>query len=515
MKKRFLLAALIAAFSTAVFGQNPLFDDSQLPSVFIEMPQDSFNFMVLNLVNDRYLQARFIFEYGSPAVRDTVETTGVRLRGNTSLVSQKKSFKFSFNEFEPGRRYRGLKKLNFNGSHNDPTMVREKLFYDVWNKAGLPKRRVSFAKLYINGAYRGLYSNVEEIDKEWLERAFPDKEGNLYKCTYPADLASLGSNQAPYKAIMNGPNTRAYDLVTNETADDYSHFVQFVLTLNKPTTGTYETDIQQFLNVQDYLKAYAVEVATGHWDDYAYNKNNYYLYDNPTTGRFDFISYDADNTFGVDWLGQNWAKRNVYAWPKTGEPRPLTTKLLAVPAFKLDYTRYLDTIARLIILPDSIFPRIDYLHNLITNAAIADTWRTLDYGYTVADFHNGFTQTIDGHTPYGIKPFLALRHDSILAQIAMMLPPVSTNNVSSENHFKVYPNPFSNHLWLETDESKSSGPLTLQWLDVTGRVLKTTKVPAAQGPLELSMEGLDSGFYWIRVVSEKGNCGVLKVFYER
>ncbi|MFN4255503.1 MAG: CotH kinase family protein [Saprospiraceae bacterium] len=512
MKKRLLFALFAVAVSLVARAQNPLFDDTRVPSIFVEMPQDSFDFLVENRVNDRYLRARFIFETDGPAAgRDTLESTGIRLRGNTSLAAQKKSFKLSFNEFEAGRKYRGVKKLNLIGSHNDPTMVRQKLFYDIWNRAGLPRRRVSFVKLFVNGAYRGLYSNVEEIDKEWLERVFPDNDGNLYKCTYPADLAPLGPSQAAYKAILNNPTTRAYDLVTNESADDYSGFVRFVLELNKPVNTDFEANIQSVLNVQGYLKALAVEVATGHWDDYSYNKNNYYLYDNPTTGRFEFISYDGDNTLGVDWIGRDWATRDVYAWQKTGEPRPLTTQLLAVPNFKLAYSRYLDTLARQIIHPDSIFPRIDFFENLLAAPAQDDIWRTLDYGYTLADFHAGFAAQVDGHTPYGIKPFLALRRDNILLQIAGMLSSQSPENQSVPGKFRVFPNPAGDQIWLEHDAANASEMLQLEWLDFAGRPLKTTKAPSGLVPMELSMAGLPLGFYAIRISSEKGLLAVVRV----
>ena len=90
---------------------------------------------------------------------------GIRLSGNTSLNSFKKTFKISFNEFTQGGRYRGLRKLILRGQAVDPTMIREALYYTVWNKFKLPKRRVGFAKLYINGEYRGLYTNIEDMDK--------------------------------------------------------------------------------------------------------------------------------------------------------------------------------------------------------------------------------------------------------------------------------------------------------------------------------------------------------------
>jgi len=155
-----------------------MYDDDQVASIYLELPPDSLDYLLTNLVNDRYLLARFIFEVG--ASRDTVEQVGLRLRGNTSLFAQKKSFKISFNEFEAGREYQGVRKLILRGQHNDPTMVREKLFYEVWEKADMPERRAAFVKLFINQTYRGVYTNLEELDKTWLGRVYDDNDGNFY-----------------------------------------------------------------------------------------------------------------------------------------------------------------------------------------------------------------------------------------------------------------------------------------------------------------------------------------------
>jgi spore coat protein CotH len=69
-----------------------------------------------------------LFIYDNGIHRDTLYNTGFRLRGNSSRYSAKKSFKVSFNTYDPGRKYEGVEKINLNGSHNDPSMVREKLF---------------------------------------------------------------------------------------------------------------------------------------------------------------------------------------------------------------------------------------------------------------------------------------------------------------------------------------------------------------------------------------------------
>ncbi len=496
MKYAALALVLFQAFLAPLPAQSTaLFDDQHVGSIYLSLPADSLNFMIATLANEHYFKARFIFDDGE--TRDTIDNAGLRLRGNTSLGSAKKSFKVSFNEYEPGREYQGVRKLNLLGSHNDPTMVREKLFYEVWARAGMPERRTAFVKLYINNEYRGLYTNAEEIDKAWLGRVFADNDGNLYKCTWPADLAYLGPGQQAYKAILNNPAERAYDLKTNETADDYSRLVALITALNQPVDDNFPAQIEQILNVNSVLKAFAIDVATGNWDDYFYNKNNYYLYDNPATGRFEFVTYDADNTFGVDWFGIDWATRNCLSWQNANQSRPLATQLLAVPAYHTRYLRYLDTLSRFIILPDSIFPLIDTFHLAVFTPAVTDAYRSLDYGYTLADFHLGFVETVDGHTPYGIKPFLTLRSSSIQSQIAGLLS--ATANPETEFYrVSIYPNPASGRLFVKTDAPAFGEKFNFTLMESSGRTIETWQWEASAQPFEVPIATLPNGSYLLQ-----------------
>jgi spore coat protein H len=249
------------------------------------------------------------------------------------------------------------------------------------------------------------------------------------------------------------------------------------------------------------LKAYAIDVATGNWDDYFYNKNNYYLYDNPATGRFEFLTFDTDNTFGVDWVGKDWARRNCLAWHFQGDPRPLATKLLAVPAFKNQFVHYLDTLARLVVHPDSIFPRIDALHALITPAALADTFRTLDWGYTVANFHDGFDQTIDGHTPYGIKPFLAIRVDSILSQIAGWDATGTAHPGAVDLSAEVFPNPAAELIFVKTGAALFAQTIDARLFDLKGKTVANWRWEAYDAPHALSLEPLPNGVYFLKLTT--------------
>jgi len=511
MKQKLFLFGMLIFFAriSALPGQSSptLFDDNSVSAIYLTMPPDSFDYLIKYTVNTRYMQANLAFVSGS-TTRDTLQNIGLRLRGNTSLGAQKKSFKVSFNEFQSGRKYQGVKKLNLRGSANDPTMVREKLFYEVWEKAGMPKRRAAFAKLYINGQYRGLYTNIEEIDKEWLEDAYGNNAGNLYKCTWPADLAYLGDDPQLYKKILNNPTTRAYDLTTNETADDYSRLIFLIKVLNGPTDAAYAAKIKTILNVPAVLKAFALDVATGNWDDYFYNKNNYYLYDNPGTGLFEYVTFDTDNTFGIDWVNRDWAKRAALTWYRTGEARPLATKLLEVPAFKDQFIRYLDTISRRITYPDSIFPRINALRSLITPAASGDQFRTLDFGYTMGDFYNGFEKTLSTtHTPYGIKPFLITRYSNTISQITGLLS--ATNSPAAAAAvplIQAAPNPSADWVIFQSS-SAINGSVQVVLYDLTGRTVAQWQWDTAETTMQFSVKNLVPGQYvaqW-RSADQAGN----------
>ena len=417
--------AFFCLFSTITYSQSipyrNLFEENKLPNIYVTLPADSLTWLYRNVNYDGNIKANFVFDDGIK--RDTMLNVGFRLRGNTSRASAKKSFKIKFNAFISGTKYQGVKELNLNGSHNDPTMVREKLFYDVWNLAGLPPRRSGFAKLYLNGSYYGLYINIEELDDEWAQRVFGTDDGNLYKCIYPADLKYLGTNPTLYKNQLHEPGVRAYDLKTNELTDDYSDLARLCTVINTP--ANFECEIQKVINVQGFLKAYAVEILAADWDDYAYNKNNFFLYNNPKTGLFEFITYDTDNSFGVDFGGGPFTTRNIYTWQNTTNGI-LVNKLLAVPSFKNQFSFYLNQLTNNAF--SNLFDRIDAMKTLISSAAQEDTYRTRDYGFTFADFQNGFDLTAKNPAKFGIKQFIALRNQTVLTQLtALNQPPILTD----------------------------------------------------------------------------------------
>nr|NQU90145.1 CotH kinase family protein [Bacteroidota bacterium] len=310
--KNHLLKIITLAFvmqATAVFSQPVLPDDGEIfrddvvARIDISIDPDTLQWIYDNPYSN--IEWHATFEFNNGTIHDTIENIGFRLRGNTSRQSAKKSFKVSFNTYESGRKYYGLEKMNLNGEHNDPTVARSKICWDLCRALEIPAPRSTHVRVYINNNYHGLYINVEHIDEEFAESRFRNQDGNLFKCLYPATLEYLGDDPNLYKYEGGG---RSYALKTNTAIGDYTDLANFIDILNNTPLDNLPYELEKVFNVQDYLKVAAMDVVTANWDGYIYNKNNFYLYHNTASDKFEYIPYDLDNTFGIDWFSIDWAQ---------------------------------------------------------------------------------------------------------------------------------------------------------------------------------------------------------------
>jgi hypothetical protein len=118
----------------------------------------------------------------------------------------------------------------------------------------------------VNGEYYGVYSNVERLDKEYLQRHFPRSEadGNLYD----------GGEQ----------------LETNEEVGDVTRRDGLFAAANSLET------IEEMVDLDAALAVWAGLAMLPDVDSYwAGVEINYYLYDHPTRG-FLWLPYDMDMT---------------------------------------------------------------------------------------------------------------------------------------------------------------------------------------------------------------------------
>lgn len=471
-----------------------VFRTDEIPRIDIIIPADSLSAIIKNIDSNHEFKAQFIFT--TSGYIDTVNNIGFRLRGNTSRRSDKKSFKVSFNSFKTGKEFFGLQKMNLNGEHNDPSIMRSFLSWELAESLQIVSTRSNHVDLYINDEYFGLYMNVEHIDDVFLKKRYGHELGNLYKCLNPANLEYLGKNKSLYKQ-------KGYELNLANDGSDFTDLIELTQILSETPTENLALKLEPIFNVNGFIRYLALETFTGHWDAYSFGKNNFYLFKNKLTGKFEFIPYDMDNTFGIDWYGIDWATRNIYQWWNQDENRFLTEKIMGNAAYKDRYSYFLNEIVADYAKIEDYYQLIDDTKERIESSAKKDTYRTMDYGWSYADFQKSFDESLGKHVTYGLKPFIEKRTETIKEQLELNdISPV----IENVNH-EYMPNEQELKITAQVNDEKVP-TVTIAWkLDDEAFVKEVLELVSLDDysfvKNDLSNSGVFS--YYIEASDENGN----------
>lgn len=211
----------------------------------------------------------------------TVGDVGVRKKGNLgSLSTTRPGLHVKANQYVPGQRIDGLEVLTLNNNHQDDTLISQCLGYGLFRAAGLPASRCAFAHVTVNGEDLGVYSHVESVREELLARHFTDATGNLYESG--GDFVPGGTGGFQPKTHATAPDCRDLDAVVTALAAPDDQLA---------------SRVGAVVDLDEYLKFWAMEVVTDHWDGYANNRNNFFVYHDPTSGRLDFLPWGVDALF--------------------------------------------------------------------------------------------------------------------------------------------------------------------------------------------------------------------------
>jgi spore coat protein CotH len=395
---------------------------------YVEGWQDSlkYNFEVLDEV---YMPARLIFN-------DTLilDSIGVRYKGNSSYVisgiTPKKPFEFKFDKYRDDQRLSGLKKLNVQNGVSDPSFLRETLSYGLARRY-MPAPRTCYADFYVNGDLLGFYILVEQVDKPFLAGHWLDNDGNLYKASdNGGTLEYRGENQSSYES--------EYELKTNEDENDWSRFVTMIDLLNNTSDDSFVTTIKDYLNIDTCLRYLAFNMVLSNFDSYTGSSRNYYMYDDPTSGRFAIIPWDLNESFGVYTNNWNVITQDIINIPNI-VLRPLEKRLLDNDSLRGVYLNYIDDMIKGAASADSIAAMAEKLETLISSHVFADTNKL----YTDLNFTNNIEKDVyvgTGQAIPGIKSFSLARNANLSLQLSSgQVYPGDADNNGVVNAFDVLP----------------------------------------------------------------------------
>ena len=322
-----------------------VFDDRRVRRIDISISQADWDQMWLNP------EAKYQARVDATIFGEPLEDVGFRMRGQFSMreSGNKKPWKIDTDAYIAGQEYFNLRQLVLINNIGDPSLLREKLAYEMMAFAGLPASHVAFIELWIDindddqePLYWGVYSLVERVDNKYLSNRFSrdSKGGNLYKASHaqrgPMDLIYYGEDIADYPTV-NG--NVAYGKMNNEDENDYSD----IINLCRVVDGTqYNSDqermqaLESVINVDAFLRYMAVITILDNWDAYPNTGNNFYLFNNPVSGRFGWIPWD------LAWGENTQAPLIPTAGSELIQRAPLLDQVFGVSEYRLRYLAYVD-----------------------------------------------------------------------------------------------------------------------------------------------------------------------------
>lgn len=383
-----------------------LFDMEAVPHIQLTLTEADWNTYLSTFDqypdNSLYVPAAFSFtKDGTTYTRDSV---GLRPRGNTTRRRPESStgemhrdgapfhrahFGIRFTKYTTGERFFGSDRLILKWTATDPSYVREAFCYDLFRRFGVwSAPRASFCRLtiHIKGdtkpVYMGVYTMIENPRKGWLDSRYhaghiPDKDGNLWKAGYGADLSSADQSKM---GLQDDYGKRyPYNLKTNKdnlafARSELSGFISEMTPLKSGSTEL-QTWLENHMDVDLFLRAYAVNVMVGMWDDYWKNMNNFYFYFD-SQHRFYFIPFDYDNTLGTaqDRYGNPGTDDMLY-WGSLNGDRILMRKVMSIAAFKERYKSYIKQLASSseLMEPVAACTRVTRMQSLVRGFVANDT----------------------------------------------------------------------------------------------------------------------------------------------
>ncbi len=232
---------------------------------------------------------------------DGVEYPEVGLRKKGFIGSQdssRPSLKVKLNFVNKTARVGGLTNLTFNNNKQDITLMSQYMGYALFNAAGSPAPRCSYALISVNGKPIGLYTHVERVRTSLLKREFGNSDGVLYEGTV---VDFFDGWEGSFELKVGSPEQ---DLASRKK------MTRLIEVLKRPDPDAQadektrtqqgqalEQAIGELVDLDSFYTYWAVESLLGFWDGYTANTNNYFVYDNPATNKFHFMPWGADCMF--------------------------------------------------------------------------------------------------------------------------------------------------------------------------------------------------------------------------
>ena len=290
----------------------------------------------------------------------TVQNVGIRSRGTGSRSPIKPGLKVEINHYDPTLRFLGLRTLILRNDVQEASTMHERLSMLLFNKMGEPASRETHFRLYVNGEYIGVYTMVEALDEDFLNRNYKESTGDLFKYEYkPGDIGWYFTYKG---SAINLYVPKPFKPETNADFPNTAPIEAWVRTINNSTSSNFQSVAGGVMDVKEFLTHVAIEAVLAEQDGFLgdYGQNNLYIYRSIAKKVFIFLPWDKSNAFlSID--------RNIMA---NVEKNVLMKKCMEIPELKTFFLQQVVNAAK--VLDGFLGPEIEMEYAQIRQAYYDD-----------------------------------------------------------------------------------------------------------------------------------------------
>lgn len=371
----------------------------------------------------------------------------VRYKGNGTFMESrgqlKRSMKIDLNEYTKGQKFFGLTTLNLHNNVTDPSWMNEPLSYQLFRDAGVPAPRNAYAQVFVtvpgryDRTYLGLYTLIENPDKNFAEEQIGEKKGAIFKPVARVLFDDLGDDWSQYQQTFDPKQTL--------TQEQKQRVIDLCKWVSRSSDEEFAQSIHKFLDLQEFASFMAVTVWLANMDSILALGQNFLVYLHPKSQQFQFWPWDLDHSFGqFPMVGtQEQREQLSIQKPWQGENRFLE-RVFRVEAFKKLYLERMSQLSTSVFKPERIHRQIDELAQVIRPSVEKESQEKLEVfnkvvaGEAVRRSRGGgpgpggpepgrgegpgFNPGMFGDPPKPIRTFVTARAQSVSDQLAGKSP---------------------------------------------------------------------------------------------
>ena len=170
--------------------------------------------------------------------------------------------------------------------------MNEVLSYRLYRDAGVPAPRTAYARVFVtvpgkyDQYYVGLYSLVENIQNNFTRERFGTKKGALFKPDTQYLFSDIGDDWTNYDG--------AYNPKGDVSDEDKQRLVEFARFVTKADDVEFAAKLSDYLEIEEFARFMAITTWLSTLDSILGTGQNYYIYLDPKSRKFQFLPWDLD-----------------------------------------------------------------------------------------------------------------------------------------------------------------------------------------------------------------------------